>query len=328
MSTIEIRRVGITKLPVDAIVNAANSELRFGGGVCGAIFSEAGINDLQKACNKIGYCDTGSAVITPGFNLKAKYIIHAVGPKWIDGRHKEPQLLYRCYRESLRLAIQNECRSIAFPLISSGIYGCPKDMAWRKALQACRDFICDSPDIDIDIIFSVLDGDTLNIGRTMLDSVISDISIGGREEKRYRKQLDFCRRGYHFMRLISRNKSLKAFCKNPYEEPPKNIDGFPEMLTIFVEDANKSGILLSDYGQVIENAKLNMAKVEEPDDAFLDSLNRRQVLACITWHFRRERFSEGSLIQNSIYCGHLLKLFSSFISKCNEKVKVDKINAL
>lgn len=97
MSTIQILKTGITSLKTDAVVNAANEALMAGGGVCGAIFQAAGAQMLTTACMAIGHCETGSAVITPGFNLKSKYIIHAVGPRWIDGKHKEPQLLYKTY---------------------------------------------------------------------------------------------------------------------------------------------------------------------------------------------------------------------------------------
>lgn len=90
MSTIEIRKISITDVDTDAVVNAANDGLWAGSGVCGAIFAAAGYKQLQDACNKIGHCDTGSAVITPGFNMKAKHIIHAVGPIWKDGKHNEP----------------------------------------------------------------------------------------------------------------------------------------------------------------------------------------------------------------------------------------------
>ena len=123
MSTMEIRKMSITDLDTDAIVNAANEGLRAGGGVCGAIFRAAGHEQLQAACDRIGHCATGSAVMTPGFGTKAKYIIHAVGPRWTDGRHDEPKLLYGAYRSSLELAVQNGCRSIGFPLVSAGIFG-------------------------------------------------------------------------------------------------------------------------------------------------------------------------------------------------------------
>ena len=103
-SVIEIRKVGITKLSTDAIVNAANDGLREGGGVCGAIFREAGSAELTKACNVIGGCKTGNAVITPGFKLPVKYIIHAVGPVWHGGSQNESKLLYSAYKQSLLVA--------------------------------------------------------------------------------------------------------------------------------------------------------------------------------------------------------------------------------
>ena len=172
MSSINIQKIGITKLPSDAIVNAANEGLWEGGGVCGAIFAEAGSDELTKACNAIGHCDTGSAVITPGFNLKAKYIIHAVGPRWTDGEHGEPSQLYDAYKTSLELAKDNDIHSIGFPLISAGIFGYPKDGAWRKALQACADFIRKNPDYDINITFAILDDKIISIGEKMRTDIV------------------------------------------------------------------------------------------------------------------------------------------------------------
>ncbi len=165
MNTLEIQKVDITKLAVDAIVNAANSGLQAGGGVCGAIFHAAGAKQLQASCDSIGHCNTGSAVITPGFFLKAKYVIHAVGPIWQDGNHHEPQLLYSAYRSSLELALKYNCHSIAFPLISSGIYGYPKDKAWRKAIQACKDFFEVYPAANLRVVFAVLNDSILDMGK-------------------------------------------------------------------------------------------------------------------------------------------------------------------
>ena len=181
MGTIEIRKIGITDLDTDAIVNAANEGLQAGGGVCGAIFRAAGHGQLQAACNKIGHCDTGSAVITPGFGLKAKYIIHAVGPVWSGGHRGEPKLLYGAYRRSLELAVENGCASIGFPLISAGIFGYPMDRAWRKAIQACSDFL--GKDNQIDIVFAVLDGKILETGVRTLNEIApqfaADAKAGG-----------------------------------------------------------------------------------------------------------------------------------------------------
>ena len=168
MSTIRIQKISIVDLGTDAIVNAANSDLMAGGGVCGAIFSAAGYNNLQNACDKIGHCDTGSAVITPGFHLKAKYIIHAVGPIWSGGEHGEPEKIYSAYYKSLELAVENHCSSIGFPLISAGIYGYPLDGAWKQAMTACDDFLDKHSDISIDVIFAVLNDDIMEHGKKAL----------------------------------------------------------------------------------------------------------------------------------------------------------------
>ncbi|MCE5343839.1 MAG: macro domain-containing protein [Eubacteriales bacterium] len=123
----------IVTLSVDAIVNAANAALREGGGVCGAIFAAAGRAELQAACNVLGGCATGEAVVTPGFRLPARYIIHTVGPVWCGGNNGEEALLRSCYRCSLARAQALELSSVAFPLISAGIYGYPWEAAQRVA---------------------------------------------------------------------------------------------------------------------------------------------------------------------------------------------------
>ena len=127
----------ITQLDVDAIVNAANSALAPGGGVCGAIHRAAGL-ELADACAALGGCPTGEARITPGFNLKARFVIHAVGPVWHGGAQGEPELLASAYRASLSLANENRLKSIAFPAISTGIYGYPLDEATRIAVETVR----------------------------------------------------------------------------------------------------------------------------------------------------------------------------------------------
>jgi O-acetyl-ADP-ribose deacetylase (regulator of RNase III) len=130
---LEIIVADITTLDVDAVVNAANSGLRGGGGVDGAIHRAAG-PELLEACSKLGGCETGSAKITPGFKLKARHIIHAVGPVWQGGNSREDELLASCYRTALDLATQNGLTSIAFPAISTGVYAFPADMAARIAV--------------------------------------------------------------------------------------------------------------------------------------------------------------------------------------------------
>lgn len=130
-------RDDITRLDVDAIVNAANSALSPGGGVCGAIHRAAGPK-LAAACAAIGECPTGDARITPGFNLRARFVIHAVGPVWRGGDQGEPALLASAYRASVSLARTNHLKSIAFPAISTGIYGYPLDEATRIAVETVK----------------------------------------------------------------------------------------------------------------------------------------------------------------------------------------------
>ena len=173
-SSIEIRQIDITDLNADAIVNAANSQLREGGGVCGAIFRKAGSDELADACSAIGGCKTGDAAITPGFNLSAKYIIHAVGPIWNGGDSNEAELLFNAYKHSLILAKENDCHSIAFPLNSSGIFGYPKKQAWKIAIQACNDFINDNSDYTISIIFAVLSDESKELGEKTINELSLD----------------------------------------------------------------------------------------------------------------------------------------------------------
>ncbi|MEH7417474.1 macro domain-containing protein [Neobacillus drentensis] len=138
---LEIVRQDLTKMNVDAIVNAANTSLKMGGGVCGAIFQAAGAMELQKACDQIGGCKVGEAVITDGFNLDAKYIIHTPGPIWQGGSHNEAAQLKASYFNSLELAKKHQCESIAFPLISTGIYGYPKEEALQIAISTISSFL-------------------------------------------------------------------------------------------------------------------------------------------------------------------------------------------
>lgn len=168
MSIIQIKQTSITTAPAECVVNAANSQLQMGGGVCGAIFSAAGAAELQKACNKYKGCPTGEAVITPAFKLPAKYIIHAVGPQWVDGKHGEPDKLSSCYRAALHLAMRHDCHSIAFPLISAGIYGYPKAAAWRIAIDTVRAFQKEHSEYKLSVIFCVIDESTYKLGMTYM----------------------------------------------------------------------------------------------------------------------------------------------------------------
>lgn len=153
MTTVELHRGDITKLAVDAIVNAANSSLLGGGGVDGAIHRAAG-PELVQECRLIGGCPTGEARITRGYRLPARHVIHTVGPVWRGGTSGEPELLASCYRESLRLAVENGVRSIAFPAISCGIYGYPADDAARVAVRTVRQFVTAHDDAIDRVVFT------------------------------------------------------------------------------------------------------------------------------------------------------------------------------
>lgn len=139
-SIVELVEGDITRQKVDAIVNAANEGLRGGGGVDGAIH-RAGGPEILAECRRIGGCPTGTAVITTGGRLPARYVIHTVGPVWRGGAHREPELLGSAYRSSLRIADENKVKTVAFPSISTGVYGYPIDRAARVALRTTGDYL-------------------------------------------------------------------------------------------------------------------------------------------------------------------------------------------
>ncbi len=165
---IEIKKIGITELATDAIVNAANEDLREGSGVCGAIFRAAGSAEMTKACKAIGHCPTGGAVITPGFRLAAAHVIHTVGPIYKGGKAGEPEQLYSAYHSSLDVAKENGLHSIAFPLISAGIFGYPLEQAWEIALRSCKDWLAENDGYEIQIVFAVLDDKIMEMGMHLL----------------------------------------------------------------------------------------------------------------------------------------------------------------
>jgi O-acetyl-ADP-ribose deacetylase (regulator of RNase III)/transcriptional regulator with XRE-family HTH domain len=181
-----IVRQDITKMTVDAIVNAANTDLAMGGGVCGAIFKAAGAQELQAACNQVAPIKTGEAAITPSFALPCKYVIHAVGPVYRHWNAQQSEALLRsAYTESLRLASKNHIQSIAFPLISSGIFGYPKDEALKVASSAITDYLQSS---DIDVFLAVFDKTAFAVSEKLLGEIESYIDEHYVEEHRIRRR--------------------------------------------------------------------------------------------------------------------------------------------
>ena len=160
---IEIHKGDITKLKVDAIVNAANTNLLGGGGVDGAIHRAAG-KELLEECKTLNGCKTGEAKITKSYNLSAKYVIHTVGPVWNGGKHNEDELLASCYRNSLILAVENGITSIAFPAISTGVYRFPLERATKIATGEVTKFLNDNDEIE-KVIFVCFDDETRNTYR-------------------------------------------------------------------------------------------------------------------------------------------------------------------
>ena len=233
----------ITNMETDAIVNAANSNLLAGGGVCGSIFSSAGKDELQKECEKIGSCPVGHAVITNGYNLKSKYIIHAVGPIYKDGNSNEAKYLKSAYESSLKLAKDYNLKSIAFPLISSGIYGYPKEEALNIAISTIKEFLENN---DMDIYLVVFDRKAVHLSEELYDGIKHYIDCFYEDENYVSRE----RLTLEMEEIFDSNSCLeeiiydeKSFNKKSLENVLNNIDeSFSQMLLRLIEEKGKTDV--------------------------------------------------------------------------------------
>ena len=250
---LEIIRNDITEMHVDAIVNAANSRLQAGGGVCGAIFAAAGTDKLQSECNKIGHCDVGSAVITKGYAIHAKFIIHTAGPVWQGGSSGEEILLRSCYKESLQLAKEHGIKSIAFPLISSGIFGYPKDQSLSVAISTIGEFLLNN---DMSVFLVIFDKASYTLSEKLYKSIaayiddnyVSDHSISNRN------------RDYE---VSGQLKEMVGYSENTFSEPvsseaQRSLDevvgqvgeSFSEMLFRLIDERDKTDVEIYKYANL------------------------------------------------------------------------------
>lgn len=238
---LQIIRNDITKMDVDVIVNAANSALKMGGGVCGAIFRAAGEKELQAECDSIGGCETGNAVITKGYKLPAKHIIHTVGPVWNGGKNNEEKLLRSCYIKSLNLAKEHKLESIAFPLISSGIYGYPKAEAFKVAVTAIQDFLLEN---EMMVYLIVFDKAAVEISEKLYASIekyIDDKYVDEKAEIR-ENRLQVEDAAIHYM--VSAPKLIKSpKDKKSLEDIVSQLDEtFSEMLLRLIDEKEMTDV--------------------------------------------------------------------------------------
>ena len=269
--SIEIIKADITDLEVDAIVNAANSSLLRGDGVCGAIFKKAGF-DLDKECQKIGHCNTGEAVITNGYNLKAKYIIHTVAPVWNDYRFKEKreELFKNCYSNLFKIAIENNIKTIAIPCIGTGIYGCPVELGRDYAFEIAK-----KVESKFNKIYFVCFGD-----------------------KEFEIYNDFAKYNFKFeegVDLIVNSKLLPKLKSRivKWKEPEIGEDGIIVMgFPLYDEEVNNwinefYRLKLPDYNYLDNIRKYKRKRIEE--------LSLEETLSYLTFIIRGERFCDGHI---------------------------------
>lgn len=240
---IHIIREDITKLQCDVIVNATNEDLLGSGGVDGAIHKAAGPL-LMKECQSLGKCEVGHIKVTGAYNLNAKYIIHTVGPQWIDGTHNEEELLKSCYLESLKSALQLECESIAFPLISSGSYQFPKEKAFQIAVQTIQDFLLQ---YNLEVYLIVFDKKATYISKQLFTNVQEYIDDHYVEEKEF---------------IFSRNRPTFYDEETTILYAPQNLSSLEDDLTKLDQSFSEALIHLIDIKQMSDSEVYKKANID------------------------------------------------------------------
>ena len=310
----------ITKVDtVSAIVNAANNTLLGGGGVDGAIHRAAG-RELLAECRTLHGCATGEAKITKAYRLPCDYVIHTVGPIWHGGSHSEAQLLESCYRNSLALAMEHGIRTIAFPSISTGVYAYPLEQAAEIAVRTAYRFVMKHPGAFDEILWVLFDERTKKAyddAVALLQERIDEETCGGKDPDQ-KKRLEFCEKYIPILQMIEDDVDLKQACSkhSVYIAPEKHDSLIEYLYRYFLKEAYKAEMVVKDYRSIIESAGIS-EKVNNPTVDMLNELNSTQILGCIAWHFRRDHFSEGTLISESIADGHMLRMLKAYVDKEN-----------